>query len=222
MVEIYKVPIYENLNNNLFSVLLQYVSDEKAKKIQRFKNIKDKSRSLVGDLLLRYIIMSKVDIANREIIFTFNDYGKPILNNYSHIHFNLSHAGNWVVVAFDSNKVGIDIEYKRPINLSSFKSIFSEQEYEQLKNLNIDQQMHSFYKLWTIKESYVKMIGEGLSMPLNNIEIENHNCTINNNSYFKNYEIDKDHFISCSATHFHFPDVIQDIKLEQLFNSFIK
>ena len=94
----------------------------------------------------------------REIHFTEN--GKPFLPGGPHI--SLSHSGNFACIAVSSSSpVGIDIEQQRDEDFTGVgKTAFHPLEYDFfLQNPGAVR----FYNLWTLKESYVKMIGAGFS-----------------------------------------------------------
>src|SRR5262249_35309583 len=46
------------------------------------------------------------------------------------------------------------------------QSSFSKTEIKAYKTKNSEQRLDFFYELWTLKESYVKALGEGMSYPL--------------------------------------------------------
>src|SRR5690606_24435151 len=95
-----------------------------------------------------------------------NEYGKPSLDDNT--FFNLSHSGKFVICAFHTQEVGIDIEEIKEIDLKDFKSIFTEEEKYKLKHSS--NPLKDFYRYWTIKESVIKAEGKGLSIPLQLID----------------------------------------------------
>ncbi|MGE2643814.1 4'-phosphopantetheinyl transferase family protein, partial [Escherichia coli] len=120
---------------------------------------------LIADLLVRSLIIRKYSISNEEIEFKNNLYGKPYLHNFSNFEFNVSHSGDWVVCAVDKFSIGIDVELIKPIEFEIAKSFFAEAEYNDLLSIEPLRKLDYFYDLWTIKESYVKVLGEGLTIP---------------------------------------------------------
>jgi 4'-phosphopantetheinyl transferase len=78
------------------------------------------------------------------------------------IRFNISHSGNWVVIALDSEELGIDIE---KINSSFDYAIILTEHFtssEQSFIHNAENPSSAFYFLWTRKEALVKALGRGL------------------------------------------------------------
>ncbi len=182
----------------LFKPLLSLVDKSKRERLVKFKFQKDLQRGLFADLLIRKFIIENYNTRNKDIYFSVNEYGKPYCEFIDDFYFNVSHSGNWVVCAVDNKPVGVDIEKISAIDLDISKNFFSDKEHNDLMLSNYP--FDYFFALWSLKESYIKFIGKGLSYPLNsfsmnisgenNIRIDSNNKTIEN-IYFKQYEIDK-------------------------------
>jgi len=179
MLDTYILKIEKNINRDEFTRLLRYVSEEKRERINRFYRFDDAQRTLLGDVLARYAICKRLGISNRDLHFSANRYGKPILLEPNGIHFNISHSGNWVVCAVDDAAVGTDVELIKPIDFKIAENFFAEEEYISLISQPEEMRMKYFYKIWTLKESYIKMEGKGLSIPLDSFTIRVENNKIN-------------------------------------------
>lgn len=83
--------------------------------------------------------------------------GKPVYRN-SDIHFNLSHAGNYVVCAVSDKAVGVDIERQRKNVIRVAKRFFTQAECDWIGNDSL-----KFSRIWTLKEAYAKLTGEGIA-----------------------------------------------------------
>lgn len=95
------------------------------------------------------------------------EHGKPYIKGSSAVHFNISHCDGAAVVAFGSKPLGVDIERMRSIKPSLAEYVCTGDELEFLSRSN--DFTADFLRLWTLKESYVKAIGEGLSYPLKSV-----------------------------------------------------
>lgn len=148
-------------------------------------------RSLIGDLLVRWKVCTAHNINNHDFQYYYGDYGKPYLSGHSHIQFNISHSGDWIVGAFSNQPVGIDIEKVIPIDLKIATTFFSYKEQSFLQSDGSDYQ--SFYEIWAAKESYLKATGMGLSIPLDSFYVifnKNTNEVCSNLKwYFKKIDI---------------------------------
>ncbi len=203
MINIYAIKIHKKIDQGTFDSLMSLVSIEKRDRIMRFKLFNDAHRCLLGDLLARYTICNKLNIKNDQLEFGCNKYGKPILLKPEGLHFNISHSGDWVVCAVDTQPIGIDIEVIKPIDFNIAERFFTENEYSDLMNQNENDRLKYFYRLWTLKESYIKAAGKGLSIPLNSfaftIKHQDILLTTDNEfeaSSFWQHSIDKEHIIS--------------------------
>lgn len=153
-----------------FNSLMSCISPKKRKKILMFRNYEDSLRSLFADILARYMLCGRLKISNQQLIFDNNPYGKPFVLNRK-VHYNISHSGNWVVCAVSDLPIGIDTEEPGPIDLKIAESFFSSSENDMILHAKDEEKIKLFYKLWVLKESYIKMHGMGLSIPLNSFSI---------------------------------------------------
>ncbi|WP_340926779.1 4'-phosphopantetheinyl transferase family protein [Paenibacillus sp. FSL R5-0527] len=214
------------LSEHELNFMANFVSFEKKEKLAKFKSKKDFQRSLFADLLVRALLIKRIGIMNSKLQFSINDYGKPLLRN-SKIEYNLSHSGEWVVCAIDQFQIGIDIEKIVPISLGIAKRFFSYKEYYQIINKDPNERNDFFFDLWTLKESYLKATGYGLSIPLstfsfalNKNEIVFESNDVNEKFYFKQYDIaDSYKFAVCAISNL-FPEKVKTLSLDEFLVDF--
>jgi 4'-phosphopantetheinyl transferase len=154
------------------------VSEERMDKSNKFIHQKDKNLCIGVEILLNHALNM---MGILDPVFDRDKYGKPYLKNYQDVHFNLSHSENYVACAVSDSPVGVDIEYIHDVDLDIAKNYFYDQEYEYVINSpNID----AFFKLWVLKESYMKMTGLGFRLGLDefSIEIDDEISLIHNNN----------------------------------------
>ena len=227
-MELISLKIPDTIDTNQFSTLLSLVEGKKQARIMRFLRDADKYRTLLGDILIRQFITKELKIDNREIEFVSNRYNKPYLKNNDAFYFNISHSGNWVILAVDSKEIGVDIELMRQIDYSVINVVFSVNEMEFFQKLPNAKKLSTFYKIWTYKESFIKASGEGLSKDLKNYSlIPASNSKIltlfdNNRSYFlKQYDEIPDYKLSVCALHRNFSETLKLKTFEVLYNETI-
>lgn len=97
---------------------------------------------------------------------SISDKGKLYIDDQ--IHFNIAHDYPFVVFSIGAKENGIDIE-KSDVDLSVLVDRFFTQEERTL----LEKNQISFARLWTIKEAYLKAIGEGLIQPLDSFSVYN-------------------------------------------------
>ena len=85
----------------------------------------------------------------------FNDMGKPFFENGP--SFNVSHSGQYIVMAVSNKDIGVDIEENKEKDMSSLIRIFNEAEAKMIK------EHADFYYLWCAKESLIKCIGSSIN-----------------------------------------------------------
>lgn len=185
------------------------ISSRAKEKIGNFKFISDRKRSLCGELLVRYMI------ANKDIVLDVDSNGKPYCKNFPEIHFNISHSGDWVICAICDSPIGVDIEKIGHADLQIAKRFFTEYEYRQLLNQETNRS-ELFYKLWTLKESYMKYTGKGLLIPLNSFEFDfiEHNIRLripeSNMLHFNSLKVFGDYYLAmCSEKSFETVEIKQ-------------
>lgn len=171
-VEIYAVKIMDITEEKLDKLCL-LIDSEKKYKVKKLINKKDKIRTVIGEILVRIIISKELKINNKYIEFDKNQYGKPYLKDYSNFNFNISHSGDYVLCAVDNKSIGIDVEEVKHIDYEGIaKGFFTTKEFDYIINQDLKFQLNRFYEIWTLKESYIKCCGQGLSMPLKSFSIE--------------------------------------------------
>lgn len=156
---------------NVYNLLKKSVSTTRRENSEKFLFFEDAKRSICAEAIMRYYLIKTLGINNSEIEIGYNDYGKPFLKNIQ-LYFNLSHSNKWVVCGWSNNEIGVDIEKIDKTNIDIAKSLFCEAEYNYIKSGEEYEQCKKFIQIWTLKESYIKYIGKGLTIPLNSFCIK--------------------------------------------------
>lgn len=148
--------------------LLARLPEERRRKLLSFRFMEDKLRGVTGDMLMRAVLPQMLDCTADELKFGTNLYGKPILLGHDKVGFNISHSGDWVVLAAGSSgRIGIDIERINVMDLELARQFYTEEEYGAImKHQSHEGRLLQFFRIWTAKESYIKATGKGLSIPL--------------------------------------------------------
>jgi 4'-phosphopantetheinyl transferase len=147
------------------------VSETKRARLRRYLRKEDTLRSLLGDVLARMEIGRRFGMSNREIEFAYGPFEKPLLKHWDARHFNISHSGEWVFCAVDTEPVGIDVQEIREMGLDIAESFFSKQEFADLMAQPDRERVSYLFQLWTLKESYIKATGRGFSEGLDGFTI---------------------------------------------------
>ena len=167
-MEIFYFNITPLRNKYIFEEKLKEVSPNRLQKIERLKKQDYKYRCLGAGLLPNFI-RDRYGIDD-EIIF--GKHGKPHFKNVKK-SFNISHSGNYVIIAASDYNIGIDIQRMEKRNQLVAERNFCTGECAYInENDNEEIKRQRFHEIWTIKEAYLKNIGMGLRKPLNSFEID--------------------------------------------------
>lgn len=160
-----------------------YIQKEEMERISKFVFQDDAKSSLLGRLMLRKFVHLAISMPYNEIRFERDSHGKPYLGGAGDIpvSFNLSHQADYVVLAGHPNQsIAIDVMKIEPPpnkNIPDFFRLmtrqFSEHEWKTVRSFPTEmEQITCFYRLWCLKESYVKNTGFGITVPLNQISFD--------------------------------------------------
>lgn len=227
-VEVFALKLTENIIDTEFNRLLHFVSTEKRDKLMKFRKTEDRYRGMLAELLARKTICEKFGLQNEQLFFSPNKYGKPLLEGYDNIHFNVSHSGEWVVCAIHDKPVGIDVERIHKMDEGIVRRFFAGEEAQYIvEGLSEVEKQSRFYELWTLKESYIKAEGKGMSIPLNSFAILINNdgilvkSEINSERYsFRRYELDAGHKLALCGDMDSLPEGIRVVGASDIFNFF--
>ncbi len=167
--------------------LREVLSEDERARADRFHFEKDRVAYTIGRGNLRRLLARYLEVEPTTIRFTYNKYGKPILDVASvcdpaeagslaaSLQFNVSHSGLLALYGFTLNRaIGVDIEWHRdnisPLEIA--KGFFSPSENQTLNGLSTTAEHYeAFYNCWTRKEAYIKAHGMGLSLPLDSFDV---------------------------------------------------
>ncbi len=151
-------------NDTEFEKYYKEASDFRQKKIDSLRFRKDKNLSLAAAVLLDRGLKS-FNLREKDMSYSFVENKKPVFSDYKDLFFNISHSDKAVAVILSDTDSGCDIEKISNCNLKIAKRFFCKDEYDFL--LNSKERDVDFYRIWTLKESYMKATGKGMKLPLN-------------------------------------------------------
>ena len=144
--------------SGLDSVLLRlpYWRREKA---LSYRNARDRFLCAEAYLLLKGG-MAELYGMDADPDFCFSPSGKPSLEGYPEIYFNLSHCSRCAACVIADHPVGVDVEDIQ-YDEALARMVFNREELD-LVFASSDREVE-FTRLWTMKESLLKMRGDGLT-----------------------------------------------------------
>lgn len=129
-----------------------------------FQKSEEQTEHKAAHALLSQVLANLYGISNPRILR--DDHGKPYLPDFP-VHFNLSHCSGLVVCAVGNCPLGVDAEKIRPLRERVMGRCLSPEEIAAVES-SPDPDAR-FFQHWTLKESYVKAIGVGISYPMKNV-----------------------------------------------------
>ncbi len=143
------------------------ISTEEHARLERLRVREDQQRFLIGRGLLRLLAGAHLKISPKNVELSQGPHGKPCMvprNGTPTLHFNVSHSGEWVLLAFSqTHEVGVDVEAVRPCHdwEAIAERVFSADAYRSLTQLNPEEREAAFFQAWARHEARLKTLGGG-------------------------------------------------------------
>ena len=154
------------------------ITNTELERIDKFVFQRDAKFALAGQLLIRYLLSKALQGPSSSFVIRRTEYGRPYVEHQPEFDFNLSHHYHLVCIAgtFDG-RVGSDtMEYqvnrpsREPIEATTnlLRGEFAPNEYDFILKRSSDEKkrFRHFYRIWCLKESYVKWLGIGIGFKL--------------------------------------------------------
>ena len=194
--------------------LLGLLDKKEQQRATSFKFDQHRNLYIAAHVFLRKVLSYHSTLPPEDWRFYQTSNGKPYIDNsmYQSMQFNLSHTKGMIVCAVNkTHEVGVDVEGLRPLKYMEQMSRrnYTHREYDDIfSNNSPEKQLQRFYTYWTLKESFVKALGCGLSMPLKKIEfinLKNDIWTLKNNLNYHGNSIKYHYIFSHHIIHENFP-----------------
>ena len=97
--------------------------------------------------------------------YAYKESGQPTIQNG---HISISHTEGYAACAVAREPVGIDVERGHTFSKAAAKRILSPREELMSDSTNADELLS---RIWTVKESFLKMTGEGIPGGMRTLEL---------------------------------------------------
>ncbi len=146
----------------LESYLHSLLRPDEVLRAKRYHQPRDRQRFIVARGVLRLLLSHHADQSAIDLEFMTDHTKKPFLKGFPHLHYNVSHAGDWIVIAVAANRVGVDVEKMEPeFDFQAvMEHVFSREERRVIEQ-SPDARLR-FYELWTRKEALAKATAKGI------------------------------------------------------------
>jgi 4'-phosphopantetheinyl transferase len=148
------------------------LSDAEKKRLAAFHFEKHRAEYALSHAMVRLALSEYAPVKPQDWQFLTGEKGKPEIASPPldiPLWFNLSHTGGFAVcVAGRARHLGVDVENmnRKASHQELAEHFFAPAEYEYLRNLPPSLQREAFFRIWTLKEAYIKADGRGLAIPL--------------------------------------------------------
>jgi 4'-phosphopantetheinyl transferase len=150
------------------------LAPDEVERARQFCFVRDRNLFVAARAILRRVLSSYMRMAPHALLLRSTANGKPYLaHDKCEVHFNVSHSGAWVLYAVARREIGVDIERidARLATAEVAMRVFTSRELAEWYALPVSSRAHAFFDCWTRKEASVKGRAEGLSLPLNELEV---------------------------------------------------
>lgn len=175
-VDVWRVKISANLNfiDDFFKVLLP----DEIMRANRYVQKKDRLRFVVSRGALRCLLSKYTNQPATTIKFVVSATKKPFIYQHN-FKYNVSHSGDWVLIAISNTEVGVDTEEMD--QTFNYKEILADNfSRDEINYIAHQDSVNSFYLLWTRKEALTKATAQGLDNNLQYIPSLNGDHQIDN------------------------------------------
>lgn len=175
MIKVYYTKVFPHLEEDTFFSHLNKIEKERRQKILSNSNEKNRLRSLTAGSLLHDALCRELGLSEKDeppFEIAYEKRGKPYLTEYPDVYFNLSHSGDYVCCAVGDMPVGIDIQRITDVKEGLAHRFFTERDNQKLAACDEEERKKLFFRMWSIKESYIKLTGRGMEEGLNTFEID--------------------------------------------------
>ena len=153
------------------------LSEDEKERAARFRFARHRDAYIASRGTLRQVLAPYLGLAPEAVRFAYGPHGKPSLAGEAaacDLEFNLSHSGEVALVAVArGRRVGVDVERIRAEVASDAiaRRYFSPREVETLLALPEPARLEAFFACWCRKEAYLKARGDGLTHPLDALDV---------------------------------------------------
>ena len=177
-INIFVTKIDDGFIDNNFDILYESLYPARKEAVKKLKIKKTAYVSLTAGLLLAKAYEDIYDKAAKDIIIEKAEHGKPYIKGKEEFKYNISHSGDYVVLAYTTDEaitsIGIDIEKikTRDDDMKIANRFFTGEEMDYIsEGLECSDVDTRFYKVWTMKEAFLKYTGMGLGQRLDSFSV---------------------------------------------------
>lgn len=149
---------------------LDLLTDAERQRCLRYRQQADQIRFATTRVTLKHLLAERLHRPFEEIEFEFDAYGKPRLLHRETLFFNVSHSGNFSLIALSEHRpVGIDIEAVAATPRPDFG--FPGLTPDECRYCNAHPDTATYFRIWSGKEAVLKAFGVGIATHLPSLSV---------------------------------------------------
>ncbi|MBQ9278662.1 MAG: 4'-phosphopantetheinyl transferase superfamily protein [Lachnospiraceae bacterium] len=177
-ISVFVTKVDEAYLDKEFDRLYEILYPARKEAVSKLKNKRVSYVSMTAGLILGRAYEMLYGLPSNEIIIDKGEHGKPYIQGKEELKYNISHSGDYVVLAYTMDKdiasVGIDVEKVkvRDDDMKVANRFFTKEEIDYISDgLECSDVDMRFYKIWTMKEAFLKLTGKGLGLRLDSFSV---------------------------------------------------
>lgn len=154
-----------------------WLTPQESERGERFIFDRVRVQYLITRGLVRWVLSSYCDVEPHQWLFEQGSHGKPTVSEprANRYVFNLSHTEGLIVCGVRARgELGVDVEYlgrKKKSFGELARRFFAMAEADWFEQSPAALRSEAFFRIWTLKEAYIKAVGKGLAIPLDSFEL---------------------------------------------------
>ena len=197
------------IDERRYREILSNISEERGSRAESFKSFSDKVMSAVAGLCMEGLASSLGTKVRR------SENGKPVFER-DDMYLSVSHSGGYVAMAWSDEPVGVDIQRIVPMG-NIERRLLTDSECKVLE----DRSDRSLTRVWTMKESYLKMTGDGIAKGLPGLDVLSDESPVIKEGYrFHTFDISDDVIVTICGRFDPCRVEVQSLDMGQFRNAF--
>lgn len=170
MLRVYLLDVSVLQDSGLRAAVSASLSPRRLEKAAAFRRERDRLLSLGAGAALDCALGS-AGLGEKDVLLAEGPHGKPFLPERPELFFSLSHGGRFAVCALSDREVGVDVEEIAETREALLRKVCTAEELASLPAGDAEERQNAFFRLWTGKESFLKLLGTGLTLPPREVEV---------------------------------------------------
>ncbi len=172
MINTYYMDVRQLDEEKRFEEQLHRLSAFRQMKTAVLRHERDKRRSVGAGTVLDAALRD-YGLREREMEYHMGENGKPYLKYHKELYFSLSHSGDYAICSIGGREMGNDIEMVRSGKQRVADRFFTEEERLWIDAAGSGEEADErIFRIWTVKESFMKATGKGMSLPLDDFSVQ--------------------------------------------------